>query len=374
MPVDIKVVGTEKELKKFIRFPFELYHNNPYWVPPLFRNEWKSLYWNGNPSFEHSDVRYWLAYKDGLVVGRIAGIISHLYNDKWNKKYARFGWIDFIDDKEVVDRLMAATEAWAAGKGMTDLHGPLGFNEMDTAGMLVEGFEEMATLATVYSYPYYPEHMERLNYVKDTDWVEYELKVPDKPNETVRRVAEIALKRNKLHLLNASSRKELLPYAKQIFEIINEAYEPLYGFVPITEQQVELYVDKYFKFIKPEFVPVVLDESGRMAAFGITMPSLSVAFQKSKGRLFPFGFYYILKAMKRNDRADLYLVAVRPELQGKGVNAILMHEMNQVFNRLGIEKVESNPELEANRKVQSQWKFYESRHHKTRRCYIKHLQ
>jgi GNAT superfamily N-acetyltransferase len=373
MSVEVKEVKTLGDLKKFIGFPYKLYKNHPYWVPPLFMDEMNTLRKDKNPAFEHCEAHYWLAYKGKKIVGRIAGIINQLYIDKWKNKYARFGWIDFIDDREVSKALLKTAENWARQKGMTAVHGPLGFTDLDYEGMLIEGFDELGTLATIYNYPYYPEHMVQLGYAKDTDWMEYELPVPEEPNEKVARIAEIALRRNKLRLLNAKKKKELLKYAKDLFHLIDLGYEQLYGVVPLTEKQVNAYVKQYFGFVKPEFVPVILDEKGKMVAFGVTMPSLSKALQKSRGRIFPFGFIYLLNALKKNDRADLYLVVVHPDYQGKGINAIMINEMNLVYKKLGIKKVESNPELETNRLVQAQWKYYERRQHKRRRCFIKHL-
>ena len=231
----------------------------------------------------------------------------------------------------------------------------------------------MGTLATIYNYPYYAQHLEKLGYAKDTDWVEYEMPVPHEPNETIARIADISLRRNKLKLLDVPNKKQLLPYAKELFHVLDDEYKHLYGVVPLTEKQVAAYINQYFGFVTPDFVPIVLDQNNRMVAFGIVLPSLSRALQKAKGELFPFGFIYLLNALKKNDRADLYLVAVRSEYQGKGVNAILMNKMQGVFNRLGITKVETNPELETNANVQGQWKYYEKRQHKRRRIFIKHL-
>jgi GNAT superfamily N-acetyltransferase len=326
-----------------------------------------------NPAFEHCEARYWLALRNGRTVGRIAAILNRRHIEKWKQRYMRFGWIDFIDDPEVPEALLGTVERWAKDKGMTAMHGPLGFTDLDREGMLIQGFDELGTLATIYNHPYYPAHMERMGYVKDTDWVEYEIPVPAEPNETMSRIAEIALRRNKLTLLEARNKKALLPYAKELFHLLDDTYRELYGVVPLTEKQVDAYVSQYFGFITPDFVPVVLDSEGHMVAFGITMPSLSKALQKANGRLLPFGFIHLIRALKKNDRADLYLVAVKPEYQRKGVNAILIHKMNGVYNRLGVKKVESNPELETNRLVQEQWKFYERRQHKRRRCYIKRL-
>ncbi len=373
MTVTIKEVTTLNELKAFIRFPLSLYRGHPNYVPALFFDELNTLRRDKNPAFEHCEARYWLAYRDGRIVGRIAGILNHLHIEKWNERYMRFGWIDFIDDEAVSAALLGAVETWAREAGMDAVHGPLGFTDMDREGMLVEGFDELATLATIYNYPYYPQYLEKLGYAKDTDWMEYEVQVPREPNETIARIADIALRRNKLKLLEVRSKKELLPYAPELFQLLCDEYAHLYGFVALTEKQMDAYIKQYFGFVTPDFVPVVLDQDGRMVAFGITMPSLSKALQKARGELFPFGFIHLIRALKKNERADLYLVAVRSEYQGKGVNAILMDKMQAVFNRIGVTKVETNPELETNANVQGQWKYYEKRQHKRRRCFIKHL-
>lgn len=373
MDVKIKEVSTLKELKTFINLPNILYRNNIYRVPPLFYDEYHTLRWDKNPAFEHCEAKYWLAYNNSRVVGRIAGIKNQMHIDKWKQRYMRFGWIDFIDDIQVSKALLTTVESWASEKGMTALHGPLGFTDLDPEGMLVEGFEELGTLATIYNYPYYESHLKKLGYKKDTDWVEYEIKVPAEPNATIARISDIVLQRYKLTIFNACKKKDLLLYANDLFQLIEESYKHLYGVVSLTQKQVDTYIKQYFGFVKPDFVPIVLDENNHMVAFGVTMPSLSLALQKSKGRLLPYGFIHLLKALKKNDRADLYLVAVKPEYQGKGINAILINTMITVFNKNGIVKVESNPELETNRLVQDQWKYFEKRQHKRRRCFIKQL-
>jgi len=374
MGIEIKEVLGRGDLKKFVKFPCKLYEGNKYWVPPLLFDEMNTLRSDKNPAFEFCEAKYWLAYRNGEIAGRIAAIINQKYVEKWGNKYLRFGWIDFIDDEQVSNALLEAVENWAKSKGMTAVHGPLGFTDMDNEGTLIEGFEELGTLATIYNYPYYPKHLERFGYKKDADWIEFAVKPPQKIPEIIERIAERTKGKNNLTVLKIKKAKELLPYANEIFEVLNNAYKDLYGFVQLSEKQIDMYVKQYFGFIRPEYVPVVLDSKGKVAAFGITMPSLSRALQKARGRLFPLGFYYILRAMRKNDRADLYLVAVRPDLQDKGVNAVLMHEMNKTFLKEKILEVETNPELETNLKVQAQWKLMEKRQHKRRRCYIKHLQ
>ncbi len=373
MSVEIREVTTKQDLKKFVQFPNKLYRGNRFRVPSLISDELKTLTPETNPAFAYSQARYWLAYQDGKIVGRVAAIVSEGHRQKWNQAYMRFGWIDFVDDIEVVAALMSQVERWAREKNLSAVHGPLGFTDMDHAGMLVEGFNEPGTLATIYNYEYYPRHLEALGYEKDVDWVEYEITVPPTPDPKIAKLAEIVLRRENLKLIEFKDRKEILPYAPQIFALVNEGYRNLYGYVPLNDEQVKLYTQQYFGFIKPEFVPVVLNAEGEMVAFGITMPSLTRAMQKANGRLFPFGFIHVLRALKKNDRADLYLITVKPEYQGKGVNAILINQVSKVFARYGITKAESNPELETNHLVQGQWKHFTTRQHKRRRCYIKHL-
>jgi len=373
MTVTLREVTHRRDLNTFLRFPYSLYHDNPYWVPALFFDELNTLRKDVNPAFEHCEAKYWLAYRDGKIVGRVAAILNRKHMEKWGQRYMRFGWLDFIDDPDVPAALLEAVEAWARQAGCDAVHGPLGFTDLDREGMLVEGFDELATLSTYYNHPHYPAHLQALGYSKDTDWVEYELIVPPEPEPTIARIADLALRRNRLHLLEARNKKDLLVYAEELFDLLDDTYAHLYGTVPLTRRQVEAYIKQYFGFVEPDFVPIVLDEQGRMIAFGITMPSLSRALQKSGGRLFPFGFVHLLRALKKNDRFDLYLVAVRREYQSKGVNAILMDRMNQVFARRGVKSVESNPELETNANVQGQWKYYQKRQHKRRRVFIKSL-
>jgi len=384
VPVDLSIqkVNTLRDLRAFVRFPNKLYKGSPYWVPALFVEEYQMFRRDRNPAFDICEARYWLARRGREIVGRIAAIYSRTYVEKWKQPYLRFGWVDFVDDLHVSAALFEKVETWAREKGLSAVHGPLGFTDLDREGMLVEGFEELGTLATIYNYPYYPVHLEHLGYTKDVDWVEYELAVPPEPNATIARIASLAARRYKLRLLRVPNKRALLrprtdkglpSYAREVFDVINDEYEHLYGVVPLTERQVDYYVGIYFNLISLPFVPLVVDEDDRVVAFGITMPSFSKALQKSGGRLLPFGFVYLLRALRKGDRADLYLVAVRSEYRGKGVNAILMNEINQVFARRGIVKVESNPELETNQDVQGQWKYYDSRQHKRRRCFIKHL-
>jgi GNAT superfamily N-acetyltransferase len=370
MGITIREVQTRKDLKRFISFPFTLYKNNKYWVPPLLVDEWNTLDPKKNPAFEHCRVKYLLAEKDGRAAGRIAVIINNKSIENWGQKHCRFGWFDFIDDIGVSGALLGAVETWARENGMTAVHGPLGFTDMDGEGMLVEGFEELGTMATLYNHPYYPKHMEKLGYRKDTDWVEFEVKTPKEIPERVVRLQKLVLQRSKLRIVE-TKKKNMRPYARKMFDLINEAYADLYGFVQLTDRQIDVYINQYFGFIHPDYVRFIVDGEDNLIAFGIAMPSLSRALQRSRGRLFPFGFIHLLGALKNPKYIDFLLVAVRPDYQARGITAILMNEMTKSALKNGVISAETNPELEINTQVQAIWKPYDARQHKRRRCYIK---
>lgn len=373
MSIVIEEVNNKKQLRAFIDFPYRLYKGHKFYVPPLWLDEEATLRKDKNPAFDNCEARYWLALKQNKVVGRIAGILNKTYIEKWNNPYMRFGWIDFEDDEQIARALMAEVENWAKEKGMTAVHGPMGFTDLDHEGMLVDGFDQLGTLAAIYNYPYYPAFIENLGYCKDVDWVEYRIKLPAAMPEKLEKMALIVERRCNLTVVKARTAKDILPYANEIFGLINSTYSDLYGVISLTEKQIQYYTKQYFTFIRPDFVPLVTDKNGRLVAFGISMPSLSTALQKAKGRLLPLGFAHILQALRKNKLADLYLVAVDKEFQGKGVNAILMYELTKSYIRNGIEYAESNPELEMNIKMQSIWEHYDAIQHKRRRCYIKYL-
>lgn len=371
--IEVKEVTDEKLMNAFLDFPYRLYKGNAHYVPPLRFDEKDTLNKDKNPAFDYCESKYWLAFKDGRVVGRIAGILNKAYVEKWKNKYLRFGWIEFEEDAAIAKALMDMVESWAKELGMTAVHGPLGFTDLDHEGMLVQGFDQLGTMAALYNHPYYPEFIEKLGYTKDVDWVEYKVKVPEVVPEKLEKTASLVQRRLGLTIVKAKKAKEILPYAHEIFDLINSAYADLYGVVPLTEKQIQSYIKQYFGFMRTDFISIVLDKEGKLAAFGITMPSLSKALQKCGGKLFPFGFIYILLAMRKNDLSDLLMVAVRKDLQGKGVNALLIHETAKSYIKNGIKYAETNHELEHNTKVQSIWDDFDSVQHKRRRCFIKHL-
>lgn len=375
MSIIIKRVSTKQELKKFIRFNYFLYKKNPYSVPDLYDDMLNTFNVKKNAAFEFCEAEYFLAYKEEKLVGRVAGIINHRANSTWNKKEVRFGWIDFIDDLEVSGALIQAVEEWGKAKGMEVLQGPLGFTDMDAEGMLVEGFDQLSTMATIYNYPYYPQHMEKLGLEKDADWVEFKIQVPATVPEKMQRIADLVSRKYNLHVKKLKNMKEICDkgYGQKIFKLINECYAPLYGYSQMTEAQIRQYIKMYLPILDLRMVTLIEDENDELIAVGVSMPSLSVALQKAKGRILPFGWYHLVKALfwKKPKTLDLLLVGVKPEYQSKGVNALLFADLIPVYTKIGFRFAESNPELETNNKVQAQWEYFETTQHKRRRAYKK---
>lgn len=373
MSVEIKRVTTRSDLKRFIRFNYEFYKDNKYSVPDLYDDMLHTFSPKRNAAFEFCEADYFLAYREGKIVGRVAAIINHRANEQWDKKTVRFGWIDFIDDQEVSCALIETVKQWGRERGMDTIEGPLGFTDMDAEGMLIEGFDQLSTMATIYNYPYYPVHMERLGLEKSADWVEMKIFVPDEIPEKHKRISDIIARKYNLHIRKLTSKKEVREsgIGHQIFRLINDAYAPLFNFSRMTERQIDQYVNMYVPVLDLRMVSIVENEQNEIVAVGISMASLSEALQKAKGRLFPFGWYYLLKALlwKRPKMLDLLLVGVRPDYQNKGVNALLFTDLIPVYQQLGFEYAESNPELELNEKVQNQWQYFKTEQHKRRRCY-----
>ncbi len=372
-PIELKKVATKKDLKRFIAFQNQLYKGNKFWCPPMRMDEMNTLSRDKNPAFDFCEAEFWIAYRGKVMVGRIAGIINHKANERWNERMVRFGWIDFIDDSEVSQLLLDTVQEWGRSKGMNGIHGPLGFSDMDNEGMLIKGFEELATLASIYNYPYYVGHMEKMGFEKAADWVQYEFEIPPAIPEKVDRLALLVQEKYKLRLLKARKAKELLPYAPKMFRTLNAAFSELYGYTALTQKQVDMYIKAYFGFVRPEFISFVIDEHDEVVGFGVSLPSLTRALQKCDGKLFPFGFLYLLRAMKKSDTIDMYLNGVRPDYHAKGVNALYYNEMHRAYIKHGIKKAVTNPQLEDNAKALTIWKNFNGRQHLTRRCWIKHF-
>lgn len=364
-----------KNLREFTKFQINLYDGNPYYVPPLIMDDVNTLLPSQNPAFEMCEATVFMAYRDGKPVARVAGIINHQLNSMHNHKEARFGFVDFIDDYEASAAVMNAVENWARSKGMNKIVGPLGFTDMDHEGTLVEGFEELGTMATIYNYPYYPKHFERLGYRKESDWVEFLMKVPEQIPERYSRIADLVKQKFGLRVIKYKSRKRVkTEYGHALFHLINEAYKDLYEYAPLSERQIEYYIDMYLGLLNLDLLSLIVDSADRLVGVGIALPSMSLALQKSKGRLFPTGWLPLLKGLKgKNDRVDLLLVAVHPDFQNKGVNALLFQDLIPYFNKYGYKYAESNPEMETNSKVQSQWECFDYRQHRRRRSYSKKL-
>ena len=377
MAVEIRKVSSSRELKRFIRFNYEFYKDNPYSVPDLYDDMLRTFSRKRNPAFEFCEADYFLAYRDGRIVGRVAAIINRRANETWNKREVRFGWIDFIDDLEVSRALLDTVEQWGRERGIDTIQGPLGFTDMDAEGMLIEGFDQLSTMATIYNYPYYPEHLVKLGYAKAVDWIEMKLFVPDTVPDKYQRVADIIKKKFDLRVRKIKNRREVKEndLGHEIFRLINEAYAPLFGYSRMTERQIDQYVNMYVPLLDWRMVTLVETAAGELVAVGITMPSLSRALQRARGRLLPFGWFHLLKALfwKRPRVLDLLLVAVKPEYQNKGVNALLFTDLIPIFSKMGYEYGETNPELETNEKVQSQWQYLQTEQHKRRRCFTKPL-
>lgn len=376
MAVEIReITPTKSNLKKYTKFGIDLYKGNDYYVPPLIMDDVETLSPDKNPAFDYCKAKSWMAYRDGKPVGRITGIINTVVNERTGKRDLRFGFLDFIDDKEVVDALFDALAEWGRSQGLTSMVGPMGFSDMDHEGMLTEGFEELGTMATIYNYPYYPQHMGRMGFHKDAEWVEYRMTVPDKIPEKMLRVAEIVKKKYGVRTIKYTSAKKIKEeYGMALFELINEAYDQLYGYSPLSQRQIEYYIDIYLPILRLENVCLIVDSNDKLIGVGISIPSMSRALQKGRGRLLPTGWIHLLKAMyMHNDVVDLLLVAIKPEYQSKGVNALLFADLLPVYIKNGYRWAESNPELADNENVQLQWQYFERRQHRRRAAFRKDI-
>ena len=375
-PVVVTEVTTKHELRQFMQYPNRLYADNPNYIPSFYGDDLSDWTPGKNPAFDYCEARCWLARRDGEIVGRIGAILSHKANDKFGTHRMRFSQVDFVDDSEVSAALFGTVERWAREKGCDQVHGPLGFTDMDREGMLVEGFDRRSLFFTNYNAPYYLEHLTRLGYRKDVDWIEYRITVPEPGGaeaERLHTLSEFILKRKHLHVATVHHKSEYGPFVRQVFELVNAAYAPLYGVVELSDEQIERYANKFIPLVDPDFVCFVVDEQDQLVAFGVTALDPSVALKHSDGRLFPFGWAGVLNDLHHSDTLIMLLTAVRPDLQAEGINAVMMDHVCQSCNRHGVRFAETGPMLELNDHILAQWKRLEKEQHKRRRCFIKDL-
>ena len=367
--IKVKQVLNSSDLELFIKFPMKLYKGNPYYVPPLI-NEEKSIWVKEeNPALQYSEAAQFLAYKGENIVGRIAVMINHKEEKELGIRKVRFGWLDFIDDIEVSKALIDTAIEYAKSKGISKIEGPMGFTNLDKAGMLTKGFDKLATMIGIYNYDYYPKHMEQLGLVKEKEWVEFEINFPDTLPDKVEKFSNLIAEKYELELVKFKSKKDILPLVEPMFKLLDDTYKHLSTYTPITQEQIKHYKEKYFKFIDKDYIVCIKDKYGSLISFAITMPSYSKALQKAKGKLFPFGWWHLLNAGKKNDRANFYLIGIHPQYQKRGITAIIFKEIYETFKKKGVKFLETNPELEENASIQALWQDYHPTNHKRRRTY-----
>ena len=367
--IKVKQVLNSSDLEFFIKFPMELYKGNPYYVPPLI-NEEKSIWMKEeNPALQYSEAAQFLAYKGENIVGRIAVMINHKEEKELGIRKVRFGWLDFINDIEVSKSLINTAIEYAKSKGISKIEGPMGFTNLDKAGMLTKGFDKLATMIGIYNFDYYPKHMEQLGLVKEKEWVEFEINFPDTLPDKVEKFSRLIAEKYELELVKFKAKKDILPLVDSMFKLLDDTYKNLSTYTPITEEQIKHYKEKYFKFIDKDYIVCIKDKYGSLISFAITMPSYSKALQKAKGKLFPFGWWHLLNAGKKNDRANFYLIGIHPQYQKRGVTAIIFKEIYETFKKKGVKFLETNPELEENASIQALWQDYHPTNHKRRRTY-----
>ena len=366
--IEIIEVTKKSELKAFVDFQFKLYEKSPFWVPPIKNEELFFLNKETNPAFKTSDVSLFLAYRGKKIVGRVAAIVNWIEVNKLKKNKVRFGWFDVVDDFEVSKVLIEKVKEFGKSRKMDFIEGPVGFSNMDKAGMLVMGYDKMNTIITNYNYPYYPAHMEKLKMKKLAQWIEFEIKIPDFKNspEKVRKFGKLIIEKYNLKVLHFKKNIEIEPYVDEMFQLIEKTYSNLQTFVPIQKYQINYYKEKYLKYAHPEYIKCVSDQSNKLIGFVIIMPSFTKALKRANGKLLPFGIFHLLKAKYFNNRASFYLIGVDPKYQNKGVIAILINEIQKLFNNKGITDVETNPELEENTSIHQLWKNYKHNLHKKR--------
>lgn len=375
MEIIIKEVQSKRDLKIWADFPNKLYKKSKFYVPFIVSDEIATFSKKSNPAFSYCDVKLFLAYKNRKVVGRIGGIINRSANAKWNQNRIRFTRFDFIDDYEVSSALFNALVNWGKESGYTEVVGPIGFHDLDHEGMLVEGFKELNMSITFYNYPYYVEHMQRLGLVKDIDWVEFQIKVPEKPNQKLERLNEFISKKSGVKFVRYTDRKLLLQDAFTAFKVIDEAFSVLYGTVPLTDEVIKKSINDYIPIVNLKYVATLKEEDGSIIGFALMVPSIAKALKKSKGKLFPLGAFRMLKALHgKNDTLEMFLIAIKPEYQKKGLPIVIINEMLKICAENGIKICETGPELETNKDIHSLWRNFDGvRQHKRRRCYIKQI-
>ena len=373
--INIKEIESKEDLKKFVMFPFDLYKDSKYWVAPIIKEELEVLGKEINPVFKNADANYFLAYINGKIVGRIAALINWIEVNEIKRKKVRFGWFDFVDDKNVSKALLEKVIEIGKKNNLELIEGPVGFSNMDKAGMLIKGFEKKNTMITLYNYSYYQDHMRAHGYNKLAEWVEYELKIADYKNasEKIKKFSDIILNRYNLKKLYFTSTKQIEPYIDEMFDLLGETYESLQTFVPIQDYQIKYYKDKYLKYINPGFIKCVTDQDDKLVAFAITMPSFSKALKKINGKVNFIGLLRLLYAKNYNSKGSLYLIGVRPDFQNKGIIAIVFNELQKFYNKFGIKEVETNPELIENTAIQQLWKNFDNVQHKNRATFTKSI-
>lgn len=377
MSVSIRTVRTKREFKIFARFANKLYKGNPYYVPSMPFDDLNTFDKEKNGAFDFCDAEFYLAYRGDEIVGRVAAIVNHKANEAWKVNQVRFGWIDFIDDLEVSKALLDAVVAFGKAHGMTQIVGPLGFTDFDPEGMLVEGFDRVSTMALIYNHPYYPEHMKKHGYVKETGWVEYRITIPQELPEKHVKYAEIIKDRYKLKVRKLTKRQiRTEKYGHKLFELINQTYCVLYGYSLLSPKQIDQYVDVYLGLVDMKMLTFIEDAEGNLVAAGVTIPSMAEALQKCNGEILPFGWWHLLKSMywKKPDTLDMLLIGVRPDWQNKGINALLFVDLFQTYKKMGFKYAETNANLETNAKVQAMWTPFEREQHKKRWVFGKEIQ
>lgn len=373
MKVDIQTVDSKKQLKQFVKMPFRFFQKDPYWVPPLIMDEMETLDAKRNPAFETAESRMFMAFRNEEPVGRIAAILSHAANEKYASLNLRFGWFNVIEDYAVAEALLDAAESWGREKGMKTITGPQGFTDMDSEGMLIEGFDLVPTIAQIYNPPFYPRFLERYGFEKEIDYLEFRAKVPRELPERLFALSERLKQRSNLRVLECNSKRRLLKYARPIFELLDETFAEIYGSVPTTEKQTDYYTKKYSMFLDPRLCKVVVNPENELVGFMISMPSMSVAFQKARGRILPFGWFHLLRGLRQREVLDFYLAGVKKKFRGMGVDLMLVLAVAENAMKMGFEIAESNVELETNTKIHAQWKFFEHYQARRRRIFRKQI-